>query len=277
MTQQENPRSENVARALVTLAEDGPVAIITLNSPETRNALSSAMFEALAQNLTKAAQRPGVRAIVVQAEGGVFCAGHDLKEMTAHRSDSDGGEAFFTQTMRACSNVMQQIVGMPQPVIAAVDGMATAAGCQLVAACDLAVAGPHARFCTPGVNIGLFCSTPAVALSRNLARKHAMEMLLTGDVFDANDALRFGLVNHVSPDGARAPALALARKIAQKSAQAITFGKKCFYRQLEAPLSQAYEDASAVMVANMLQADAREGIAAFLEKRAPQWAQRDAS
>jgi len=259
------------AAALVSVAEHGPVAILTLDSAETRNALSRAMLGALAQHLTEFAQRPDLRAIVLQAAGGVFCAGHDLKELTAHRRDRDGGRAFYEETMQACSRIMQQIVSMPQPVIAAVDGMATAAGCQLVATCDLAVAGPQARFCTPGVNIGLFCSTPAVALSRNLARKHAMEMLLTGDAFGAEDALRFGLVNRISPDGARAAALALAQKIAQKSAQAIAVGKKCFYQQLEKPLSDAYAQASAVMVANMLQADAREGVGAFLEKRAPVW------
>ena len=166
---------------------------------------------------------------------------------------------------------MQQIVSLPRPVIAAVEGMATAAGCQLVASCDLAVAGPLARFCTPGVDIGLFCSTPAVALSRNVSPKHAMEMLLTGVAIGAEDALRLGLVNRIAPEGARAGALELARRIAKKSPRAIAVGKKGFYAQRDKPLSEAYELASAIMVANMLLPDAREGIAAFLEKRAPVW------
>jgi enoyl-CoA hydratase/carnithine racemase len=186
-----------------------------------------------------------------------LCAGHDLKELTAHRNDPDRGRAFFDKTMRACSALMQKIVALPQPVVAAVDEMATAAGCQLVASCDLAVAGLRARFCTPGVNIGLFCSTPAVALSRNVPPKHAMEMLLTGVPISAEEALRIGLVNRMSADGARIGALALARTIAEKSPQAIRFGKRAFYAQSEKPLSEAYELASAVMVENMLVEDAR--------------------
>jgi enoyl-CoA hydratase/carnithine racemase len=255
----------------VSLRREGPVVVLTLNSPATRNALSLTVVRALSRNLSQIAREPDIRVVLLQAEGSAFCAGHDLKELTAHRVDPDDGEAFFTETMRACSEVMRQIVLLPQPVIAAVDGIATAAGCQLVAACDLAVAGPNARFCTPGVNIGLFCSTPAVALSRNLPRKHAMEMLLTGDVFDAEDALRFGLVNRIGLNGARDPALALANKIASKSSRAIELGKKVFYRQLEKPLAEAYEEAGAAMVANMLLPDAREGVSAFLEKRMPVW------
>lgn len=257
--------------ARVTLETATDVAILTLNSPASRNALSLAMIEALAARLDALARRNAIRAVVLQAEGPAFCAGHDLKELTAHRNDPDRGHAFFEETMRACSALMQKIVTLPQPVIAAVDEMATAAGCQLVASCDLAVAGPRARFCTPGVDIGLFCSTPSVALSRNVAPKHAMEMLLTGVPIGAEEALRIGLVNRISADGARADALALAQLIARKSSQAIRYGKRAFYAQREQPLAEAYEIASAVMVENMLAEDAKEGIAAFLEKRAPSW------
>ncbi|WP_424361250.1 enoyl-CoA hydratase [Methylocystis parvus] len=259
------------AADLVSFAESGRVATLTLNSPASRNALSLAMLAALADRLSAIANRVDLRVVILQAEGPAFCAGHDLKELTAHRNDPDRGRAFFDETMRACSAVMQRIVALPVPVIAAVDEMATAAGCQLVASCDLAVAGPRARFCTPGVDIGLFCSTPAVALSRNVAPKHAMEMLLTGAPIGAEAALRIGLVNRISADGARTGALMLASEIAQKSPQAIRFGKQAFYAQREKTLSVAYDLASAVMVENMLAADAQEGIAGFLEKRAPNW------
>ena len=266
---------ENTADRLVNLETDGAIGVVTLNNEKTRNALSLAMLAALTQTLDAIAGRHDLRAIVLQAEGGAFCAGHDLKELTAHRSDADGGRAFFEQTMQACSAAMQKIVALPQPVVAAVDGIATAAGCQLVATCDLAVAGPLARFCTPGVNIGLFCSTPAVALSRNLSRKHAMEMLLTGDVYDAESALRFGLINRIAPDGARIGAFELATIVASRSPQALSLGKKVFYRQIEAPLAHAYDIASAAMVDNLLLANAKEGIGAFLEKRPPDWDKAD--
>ncbi|MBI1981139.1 MAG: enoyl-CoA hydratase [Methylocystis sp.] len=257
--------------ARVTLETEAGVATLTLNSPASRNALSLAMIEALSGGLDALAASKDVRVVMLQAEGPAFCAGHDLKELTAHRNDPDLGRAFFEKTMQACSALMQKIVGLPQPVVAAVDEIATAAGCQLVASCDLAVAGPLARFCTPGVDIGLFCSTPAVALSRSVAPKHAMEMLLTGVPIGAEVALRIGLVNRLSADGARAGALALAQSIARKSPQAIRFGKKAFYAQREKSLTDAYELASAVMVKNMLAEDAKEGVAAFLEKRPATW------
>jgi enoyl-CoA hydratase/carnithine racemase len=256
---------------LVAASDADGVATLTLNNPAARNALSLAMLAALSEKLNAIAGRNDLRAVVLQAEGPAFCAGHDLKELTARRNDPDRGRAFFDETMRACSAVMTQIVALPVPVIAAVDEMATAAGCQLVASCDLAVAGPRARFCTPGVDIGLFCSTPAVALSRNVAPKHAMEMLLTGAPIGAEDALRIGLVNRISTDGARAGAQALAHEIARKSPQAIRFGKSAFYAQRERPLTEAYELASAVMVENMLAEDCKEGVSAFLEKRAAGW------
>ncbi|QGM96504.1 enoyl-CoA hydratase [Methylocystis parvus] len=256
---------------LVLCEKSEQVATLTLNSPASRNALSLQLLGALSANLRELAAQDDIRVVILQAEGPAFCAGHDLKELTAHRNDPDRGRAFFETTMRACSSVMQQIVSLPIPVIAAVDEMATAAGCQLVASCDLAVAGPHARFCTPGVDIGLFCSTPAVALSRNVAPKHAMEMLLTGVPIGAEAALRIGLVNRVEVEGARTGARTLAEEIARKSPQAIRFGKRAFYAQREKPLAEAYEMASAVMAENMLAEDAKEGIAAFLEKRAPHW------
>ncbi|MGJ0506325.1 MAG: enoyl-CoA hydratase [Methylocystis sp.] len=247
------------------------VATLTLSRPKSRNALSLSMIAALSEALDVIAAQEETRVVILQAEGPAFCAGHDLKELTARRNDSDRGEAFFDETMRACSALMEKIVSLHKPVIAAVDEMATAAGCQLVASCDLAVAGPRARFCTPGVDIGLFCSTPAVALSRAVAPKHAMEMLLTGAPIDAGAALRIGLVNRVSVDGARTGARALAALIAEKSPQAISFGKQTFYAQRERNLTDAYVLASRVMVENMLAADAVEGIDAFLGKRPAVW------
>jgi enoyl-CoA hydratase/carnithine racemase len=261
--------------ALVLTETDGAIATLTLANPATRNALSLATLEAIALALDAIAKDDAIRVVLLQADGPAFCAGHDLKELTARRNDPDRGRTFFETTMRACSTAMQKIVTLPQPVIAAVDEMATAAGCQLVASYDLAVAGPRARFCTPGVDIGLFCSTPAVALSRNVAPKQAMEMLLTGVPIDAAEALRIGLVNRLSPDGARTGARGLAERIAQKSPQAIRFGKKAFYAQRELPLAEAYDLASATMIDNMLADDAIEGIGAFLGKRPPNWGARD--
>jgi enoyl-CoA hydratase/carnithine racemase len=255
----------------VLLESAGHIATLTLNRPQNRNALSLSMLAALSEALDVIGAQEETRVVILQADGPAFCAGHDLKELTTHRDDSDGGRAFFDETMRACSALMQKIVSLYRPVIAAVDEMATAAGCQLVASCDLAVAGPRARFCTPGVDIGLFFSTPAVALSRNVAGKHAMEMLLTGTPIGAEAALRIGLVNRVSADGARTGAQTLAGLIAQKSPQAISFGKQTFYAQREHRLAEAYDMAGAVMVENMLSDAAIEGIDAFLGKRAPVW------
>src|SRR5215470_16169941 len=249
------------------------IAILTLNRPDARNSLSAAMIVALGEAFDAIARDRTIRAVVLAANGPAFSAGHDLKEMIAtRRSDPDRGRAFFTQVMTACSEVMQQIVRLPQPVIAAVHATATAAGCQLVAGCDLAVASTAARFATPGVNIGLFCSTPMVALSRNVARKHAMEMLLTGDLISAQDAFRIGLVNRVVPAGSELDAaVALARKIAGKSSHVVRIGKEAFYRQLEMGLDDAYRYTAEVMVENMMARDAKEGISAFVEKRAPKW------
>jgi len=250
----------------------GAVALLTLNRPTARNSLSEALIGALAEALAALADEKAVRAVVLAAKGPAFCAGHDLKELTARRSDADGGRAYFAHIMESCSAMMQRIVALPKPVIAAVHGVATAAGCQLVATCDLAVASAAAQFATPGVDIGLFCSTPMVALSRNVPRKAAMEMLLTGEMISAQEALRIGLVNRVvAPGNEREEALKLARKIAEKSIHTLKIGKAAFYRQIELPLTEAYRYASAVMTENMMARDAAEGICAFLEKRAPTW------
>ena len=255
---------------ITTERRNDGVALLVLDRPQARNALSIAMLEALAAAL-EAAQ--DARCIVLAANGPAFCAGHDLRELTAARADADGGRAFFARTMGLCSQVMRQVVEHPVPVVAAVEGIATAAGCQLVASCDLAVAAPGARFCTPGVDIGLFCSTPAVALARNIPRKAAMEMLLTGRMVGAEEAHGLGLVNRIAQD-ARAAALELASQVAARSAVTIRMGKAGFNRQMAQPLAEAYDSASCVMVENMLAADAAEGIGAFLEKRHPHWQDR---
>ncbi len=248
------------------------VCTITLARPQARNALSLGMLAALSDAFAGIAADKSVRAVVLAAEGPVFCSGHDLKEITAARQGSDQGRALFEETLSRCAALMQAIVALPQPVVAAVEGVATAAGCQLVATCDLAIAGADARFCTPGVNIGLFCSTPMVALTRNLSRKHAMEMLLTGDMAGADDAVRFGLVNRVVPTGeALGAAQELAERIAAKSALTVKIGKRAFYEQADMSLADAYRHCSRVMIENLLAHDSCEGISAFIEKRQPEW------
>lgn len=250
-------------------------AVLIFNRPQTRNSLSEAMLTALSDALTEIAADKAVRAVVIAANGPAFCAGHDLKELTSRRSDHDGGRAYFRYMMSLCSKTMLQIVNLPRPVIAAVQGVATAAGCQLVASCDLAVASTAAKFATPGVDIGLFCSTPMVALSRNIARKHAMEMLLTGDAITADHAYRVGLINRVvSPGKEREEALSFARKIAGKSSHIVKIGKEGFYRQAEMSLDAAYQYVSEVMVENLMARDAEEGLKAFIEKREPKWEDR---
>jgi enoyl-CoA hydratase/carnithine racemase len=257
---------------LQTVQGSDGILCLTLNDPIRRNALSESMLAALGAAFDAASANQGVRVIILAAVGPVFCAGHDLKEMTAARQNSDRGRAYFSKILHQCSCVMQKIVTCPKPVIAEIGGVATAAGCQLVASCDLAVASEIAQFCTPGVHIGLFCSTPMVALSRNLANKHAMEMLLTGDMLLASRAAEMGLVNQVVPSAElRAASMALAGKIAAKSSLTVATGKRAFYQQKEMDLAAAYNYASKIMVENMLARDAEEGIAAFIEKRAPDW------
>ena len=268
-------RIEKTPSDLVKRVDDGAVATLILNSPQTRNALSLEMIEALMDAFDGVAEDQRIRAIVLTGEGPALSSGHDLKQMQAHRNDADGGRAFFELEMARCGELMQNIVHLEKPVIAAVEGVATAAGCQLVASSDLAIAGEHARFGLPGVNIGLFCSTPLVAVGRTVARKHAMEMALTGEMIDAERAERLGLVNRVVPAGeARAQAQALAQKIAARSAATIAFGKPTFYRQIDAPLEEAYEIAGRTMVENLDHPDSAEGFAAFLEKREPKWGAR---
>lgn len=251
---------------------DGDVFRICLNRPQKRNALSVSMIGAVSDALDAAATDPAARVIVVSARGPVFSSGHDLKEMTAARDAADGGRKFFADTMKACSAMMQRVTSHRLPVIAAVQGPASAAGCQLVAACDLAVAADTATFTTPGVNIGLFCSTPMVALSRNVPNKHAMEMLLTGESISARRAAKIGLVNRAVPgDEVDGTVQEFTERIAAKSKVTLKIGKEAFYRQAEMTLDEAYEYCSQVMVENMMKQDAQEGISAFLEKREANW------
>ena len=256
---------------LLTDRQDG-VLRLTLNRPAARNALSRDLMAALAEALDGAAADKDVRVVILAAAGSVFCAGHDLKEMHAARRDRDRGRAAYAALFTQCSTLMQQIVALPKPVIAEVQGVATAAGCQLVASCDLALAADTARFATPGVDIGLFCSTPMVALSRNIGRKAAMEMLLTGEMVGAEEAARLGLINRAVPAGDLVRETnALAARIAAKPRRTIGIGKETFYRQGEMTLGDAYAYAAQVMTENMLAAEAQEGIGAFLEKRDPKW------
>lgn len=259
------------------LREDSDIGVtrLTLNRPESHNSLSFAMMGGLIDALRDFAATSSVRVVVLAAAGPVFCAGHDLREITAHRADPDAGRGFFDTAMRRCADLMQAIVALPQPVIAEVQGIATAAGCQLVATCDLAVASEAARFCTPGVDIGLFCSTPAVALSRAVAAKPAMEMLLTGEMIAAEEARRIGLINRVAvSDALRGATMELAAKIAARSARAVRAGKAAFHRQRALPLDEAYAHCAAVMTDNLMAVDAEEGIGAFLDKRRPVWQDR---
>ncbi len=266
------PQSD--APPLVRDDRDG-IATLTLNRPQARNALSLALIEALSAALAAIAADRSVRAVVIAANGPAFSAGHDLKELTAHRADPDKGRDFFRRTFGTCAAMMQAIVHLPQPVIACVHGLATAAGCQLVASCDLVVASEAAEFATPGVNIGFFCSTPMVPLSRKLPSNQVMEMLLTGEPISAKRARKFGLVNRVTKAGEeRAEALKLAQVIASKSAYVQKIGKAAFYRQRELGLAEAYAYTLDVAVDNMLARDAAEGIGAFVEKRAPKWEDR---
>lgn len=266
----------NTSSEAILLREDRDgIALLTLNRPEVRNALSVAMIGALADALASIRVDRSIRAVVLTGSGPAFCAGHDMKELTARRRDPDKGRAFFRQTFDACAAMMQSVVGLPQPVVAAVNGAASAAGCQLAASCDLVVASENAAFATPGVNIGLFCSSPMVALSRKVASNHAMEMLLTGEPFPAVRAHQIGLVNRISPPGHEVEeAFIVARTIAAKSSHVQKIGKEAFYNQIEMKLADAYTYANEVMVDNMMARDAEEGIGAFVEKRAPKWEDR---
>lgn len=250
----------------------GKVAELRLNRPQARNALSLALISELEAAILRLGSDTDTHVIIISAAGPVFSAGHDLKEITQARASDDNGRAFFEDIMAKCAAMMQSIVACPKPVIASVQGTATAAGCQLVASCDLAIAVDTAHFATPGVNIGLFCSSPMVALSRNVSRKHAMEMLLTGTPVDATRARELGLINRiVGEEDLESATTELANQIASKSPKTLKIGKQAFYAQSEMPLAEAYDYAARVMVTNLLEPDAREGIDAFVEKRTPSW------
>lgn len=260
--------------ALLDRQDQDGIAHLTMTSPGNLNALSDGMLAALQSEFDRLAGDRAVRAVILAGEGRAFCAGHDLKEMQAGRQSEDGGAAYFKDLFDRCARVMQSVTQLPQPVIAQVQGLATAAGCQLVASCDMAIAAEGTRFGVNGVNIGLFCSTPMVALSRNIPRKQAFEMLVTGEFIPAERALALGLVNRVVPEADLAEeSRVLAARVAEKLSVAVRIGKRAFYRQVELPLSEAYAFTGDVMVENMLERDTAEGIAAFLEKRDPDWRQ----
>ncbi|WP_324754589.1 enoyl-CoA hydratase [Roseovarius sp. Pro17] len=260
--------------AMIERSDTGAVARLTLNAPERLNALSDAMMAGLLAELETLASQPHIRAVILAGAGKAFCAGHDLKEMTAGRSAEDGGRAYFGDLFARCGDLMMAIRALPQPVIAEVHGIATAAGCQLVASCDMAVAADGTRFGVNGVNIGLFCSTPMVALSRNIPRKQAFEMLTTGAFIDAARAADLGLINRAVPAGdLQQEAMELAQTVAAKLGGAVRIGKRAFYEQVEMPLEQAYLHTGEVMTQNMMFEDTAEGIAAFLGKRSPDWSQ----
>ena len=264
--------NDTAPQPLLRSDHDG-VTVLTLNAPREMNVLSERMLAALSATLDEISEDRSVKAVILRSAGDHFCAGHNLKEMTARRADPDGGFQYFQDLFATCSAMMLRIVHLPQPVIAEVKGIATAAGCQLVASCDLAVAAADARFATSGVNIGLFCSTPMVALSRNIPRKQAMEMLLLGEFIAAERMAEFGLINQVVPlDQLEQASAQMARKIAGKSPAAIKIGKRAFYAQAEMSLEQAYAYAGRVMAENMMAQDAEAGIGAFTTKQAmPNW------
>lgn len=260
--------------AILERNDTNAIATLTLNAPEKLNALSDAMLAALQSELDAIAQDATIRAIILKGTGKAFCAGHDLKEMTAGRQADDGGKAYFKGLFQRCASVMLTIQRIPQPVIAQAHGIATAAGCQLVATCDMAVAAEGTRFGVNGVNIGLFCSTPMVALSRNIPRKQAFEMLTTGQFISAEKAENIGLINKTVPlDHLGSATTELAETVASKLGAAVKIGKQAFYEQMNMPTDQAYDFAGDIMVQNMLYRDTEEGIAAFLEKRQPEWTQ----
>ena len=245
---------------------------LILNDPDNKNALSDQMMHQLHQCISDASSNNSVKVIIIAAVGDVFCSGHNLKDITKARANADDGKEYFSDLFDLCSSLMQMITACSKPVIAEINGVATAAGCQLVASCDLAIASDQSKFATPGVNIGLFCSTPMVALSRNVSKKDSMKMLLTGDMVDAAEAKRISLINdHVSAEKLNDSVMHLAHKIASKPLSTVKIGKEAFYRQYEMSLSEAYKFTSKVMTESSLADDAKEGITSFLEKRDPIW------
>jgi enoyl-CoA hydratase/carnithine racemase len=260
-------------QANIVLEQHDQVMRLTMNRPASLNSLSTDQLDAMRSTIADLAQDRSIHAIVIAGAGANFCSGHDLRELTdVRRVANDGGLAYFDKTMRKCAALMMEIIRCPKPVIAEVQGIATGVGAQLVSICDLAVAEEGARFSTPGVHIGLFCSAPMVPLSRNMPRKHLMEMLLTGDMYSAERARELGLINRVVPAGELTDAtLALAAQVAKAAPSMVMIGKEAFYRQAEMSLEEAFEYAAGVMAANMMEADADEGISAFLEKRQAKW------
>ncbi len=263
---------DNVNKILETHQTSDGILRLLLNDPKSKNTLSDQMILRLKEEIFNASNDNSIKVIVIAAVGDVFCSGHNLRELSDARSNEDDGRAYFLDLFNLCSSLMQMIISCSKPVIAEINGTATAAGCQLVASCDLAIASDTSKFATPGVNIGLFCSTPMVALSRNVSKKNSMRMLLTGDMIDAVEAKRISLINdHVSVDKLNNSVMSLARKIATKPLSTVKIGKEAFYRQFEMNLTEAYEYTSSVMAENSLSDDAKEGITSFLEKRDPVW------
>ena len=259
-------------QSLLKEIKNSGILRLILNEPKNKNALSKKMISNLKEAITLALSDDLVKVIIIAANGNVFSAGHDLKEITEARSHKDGGNSYFKDLFNSCSDLMKLIVECPKPIIAEVNGVATAAGCQLVASCDLAISSENSRFATPGVNIGLFCSTPMVALSRSVSKKNAMKMLLTAEMIDASEAKRISLINeYVEENELKQYVLSLADKISKKSANVVQLGKKAFYKQLNMNLSDAYKYTSKIMADNVLKEDAIEGINAFIEKRKPNW------
>lgn len=258
--------------AILERCDTGGIARLTMNTPEKLNALSDEMLAALQDQIDALREDSSIKVLILSGTGKGFCAGHDIKQMTAGRAAEDGGKAYFKDLFARCTSVMMGLQSLPQPVIAQVHGIATAAGCQLVASCDLAVAAEGTKFGVNGVNIGLFCSTPMVALSRNIPRKQAFELLTTGEFIDAARAVELGLANRAVPlDQLEAETTKLAETIASKLSAAVKIGKQAFYEQLQMPLDQAYAYTSGVIVENLMYRDTIEGMAAFIEKRAPDW------
>jgi enoyl-CoA hydratase/carnithine racemase len=263
---------DNFENILLVNSDDNGVLRLTLNDLDNKNALSELMMQKLINAIREASKDKSVKVIVIASGGNVFCSGHNLKEINEARKVDDGGKSYYLELFKTCSSLMQLIVDCSKPVIAEVGGIATAAGCQLVASCDLAISSNTAKFATPGVNIGLFCSTPMVAISRNISKKDSMKMLLTGDMISADEAKRISLINDFVPDDQLTKSVMdLAKKISEKSQAVLKIGKEAFYKQLDLNIEDAYEYTSMVMTKNMMIDDASEGISSFLSKRNPKW------
>ena len=263
---------DSLENILLKSSNDHGILRLTLNDPDNKNALSELMMQELLKAISDASKDNSVKVIVIASTGDVFCSGHNLKEINEAKKSDDNGESYYLGLFKICSSLMQLIIHCSKPVIAEVNGIATAAGCQLVASCDLAVSSDSSKFATPGVNIGLFCSTPMVALSRNVSQKNSMKMLLTGDMISADEAKRISLINDCVPEEQLTKlVMDLAEKISKKSQEVLKIGKEAFYKQSQLNIEDAYEYTSKVMTKNMMIDDAFEGINAFLEKRNPKW------